>query len=679
MRRDVHVTAADIARMAGVGRAAVSNWRRRHDDFPQPVGGTSTSPAFSLAEVRDWLRGHAEGRELPPDEWLWQELRTTADDDELADLIADLGAFLVYLQHEADDWERLSSGDDETVAREIPDRVRAACAKTISDRAFPEALAPARMPLVRSIASLAAERGASATFEFLRERYFEVHTRRVYSTPVEIVLLALDLVGDRVGSMLDPACGSGRILGRALERSPGARLLGQDVDPASARLTAVRLALRSDNVQIRAGDSLRADAFPGELVDAVVCNPPFNDRNWGYEELTADPRWEYGLPPRVEPELAWVQHALAHLAPEGVAVLLMPPAVAARRSGRRIRAQLLRRGALRAVIALPQGVVPNVAVGLALWILRQPAEGGTPSHVLMVDTSGRQDDYARVAVEAWREFGEGHELDEPEVSRSVPLVDLLDEDVDLTPARYLSTAADDVSPERITGARDRLGGLIDRVSGLMPGAGGRPPEDLVLVPLPELVRRGMLALGPAGVPEGPEPPYGLPVLTAEDVMEGRAATGAQRAVEKAIVTRPGDVVVPQVVAAPVARVLTTGDALLGPYLSLLRPDPEALDPYFLAGFVCASMNVRHYSTMSSRYRVDVRRAEVPLLPMAEQRRYGEAFRRLADFRAALREAAVLGEDLARLVADGLTHGVVRPGEPAGFTPEVAVRSSGITR
>ncbi|GAA4206769.1 N-6 DNA methylase [Microbispora amethystogenes] len=665
VRRDVHVTAADIARMAGVGRAAVSNWRRRHDDFPQPVGGTSTSPAFSLAEVRDWLRGHAEGRELTPDEWLWQELRTTADDDELADLIADLGAFLVYLQHEADDWERLASGDDETVARAVPDRVRAACAKTISDRAFPEALPPARMPLVRSIAALAAERGAPATFEFLRERYFEVHTRRVYSTPVEIVMLALDLVGDGVGSMLDPACGSGRILGRTLERSPGARLFGQDVDPASARLTAVRLALRSDNVQIRAGDSLRADAFPGELVDAVVCNPPFNDRNWGYEELTADPRWEYGLPPRVEPELAWVQHALAHLAPGGVAVLLMPPAVAARRSGRRIRAQLLRRGALRAVIALPPGVVPNVAVGLTLWILRQPAEGGTPSHVLMVDTSGRQDDYARVAVEAWREFGEGRELDETEVSRSVPLVDLLDEDVDLTPARYLSTAADDVSQERLTGARDRLGELIDRVSGLLPGVAGPPQEDLVLVPLPELVRRGMLALGPTGLAEGPEPPYGLPVLTAEDVLEGRAATGARRAGEKAVVTRPGDVVVPQVVAAPVARVLTTGDALLGPYLSLLRPDPEALDPYFLAGFVCASINVRHYSTMSSRYRVDVRRAEVPLLPMAEQRRYGEAFRRLADFRAALREAAALGEDLARLVADGLTHGVVGPGEPAG--------------
>ncbi|WP_319019048.1 N-6 DNA methylase [Microbispora sitophila] len=663
MRRDVHVTAADIARLAGVGRAAVSNWRRRHDDFPEPVGGTSTSPAFSLAEIREWLRGHAEGRDLPPDEWLWQDLRTTVDDDDLADLIADLGAFLVYVRHEADDWDRLSAETDEEVARELPARVRAACAETVSAEAFPETVPATRVPLVRSIARLAAERGVRDTFEFLRERYFEVHTRRVYSTPAEIVTLTLDLVGDGFGSVLDPACGSGRILGRALERSPGARLLGQDVDPVAARLTAVRLALRCDNARIRPGDSLRADAFPGELVDAVVCNPPFNDRNWGYEELTADPRWEYGLPPRVEPELAWVQHALAHLAPGGVAVLLMPPAVASRRSGRRIRSQLLRRGALRAVVALPQGAVPNVAVGLTLWILRQPAEGGTPSHVLMVDTSGRPDDYAGVTVEAWREFGAGRELDEPGVSRSVPLVDLLDEDVDLTPARYLSTAADDLSQERIAGARSRLADVLRTVSRLLPSAAA-PPDELALVPLPELVRRGMLVLEqqtPAR--PGAVPPRGAPVLTVEDVLEDRPATGtAEHAGARPILTRPGDVVVPQVVTAPVARVLTKGDALLGPYLSLLRPDPEVLDPDFLAGFLCASVNVRHYTSMSSRYRVDVRRAELPLLPMEEQRRYGEAFRRLAEFRSALREAAVLGEDLASLVAEGLTHGAVRPHE-----------------
>ncbi len=50
------MTAAAIARLAGVGRAAVSNWRRRHPEFPQPVGGSPTSPTFDRAEIEGWLK-----------------------------------------------------------------------------------------------------------------------------------------------------------------------------------------------------------------------------------------------------------------------------------------------------------------------------------------------------------------------------------------------------------------------------------------------------------------------------------------------------------------------------------------------------------------------------------------------------------------------------------------------
>src|SRR5262245_24012209 len=55
------VTAADIARVAGVGRAAVSNWRRRHPDFPAPIGGSPNSPTFALPEVEAWLAANGRG------------------------------------------------------------------------------------------------------------------------------------------------------------------------------------------------------------------------------------------------------------------------------------------------------------------------------------------------------------------------------------------------------------------------------------------------------------------------------------------------------------------------------------------------------------------------------------------------------------------------------------------
>ena len=60
-------------------------------------------------------------------------------------------------------------------------------------------------------------------------------------------------------------------------------------------------------------------------------------------------------------------------------------------------------------------------------------------------------------------------------------------------------------------------------------------------------------------------------------------------------------------------------------------------------------------------RADIRRAQVPQLPLAGQRRYGEAFRRMADLAVALRSAGAAGADLAQLLADGVAEGVLEPG------------------
>src|ERR1700728_1358538 len=58
------VTAAAIARLAGVGRAAVSNWQRRYPAFPKPVGGSPTSPTFDRAEVEAWLKTTGKADQL---------------------------------------------------------------------------------------------------------------------------------------------------------------------------------------------------------------------------------------------------------------------------------------------------------------------------------------------------------------------------------------------------------------------------------------------------------------------------------------------------------------------------------------------------------------------------------------------------------------------------------------
>jgi chromosome partitioning protein len=49
---------AEVAEMAGVSPAAVSNWRTRFPDFPEPVETLRAGPVFDRHQVRRWLRKH---------------------------------------------------------------------------------------------------------------------------------------------------------------------------------------------------------------------------------------------------------------------------------------------------------------------------------------------------------------------------------------------------------------------------------------------------------------------------------------------------------------------------------------------------------------------------------------------------------------------------------------------
>ncbi|MBO2457137.1 N-6 DNA methylase [Actinomadura violacea] len=611
MSGDPGVTAGDIARLAGVGRATVSNWRRRHDDFPRPVGGTAASPLFSLADVEDWLTRNGKPFEVSAGDRLWQRLRASGDDFRLADLVGWAGL-------------RLLETRGGTAARR-PD-----------DGAMPPR--PGTVPrdpgLPALLDDLAAERGHRAAFDLLVERYVAAHSRRLTVTRPDVARLMTRLACRKGDVVLDPACGLGTLL---LSASGARHALGQDSDPAAARIAAVRLRLAGTPADVVAADSLRGDAFPGEAADAVVCDPPFGDRVWGHGELTGDPRWEYGLPPRGEPELAWVQHCLAHVRPGGRAAVLMPPAVASRRPGRRIRGSLLRAGALRAVITLAPG-------GPDLWLLRRPEPGERPpGAVLLLDAAG---DLGRAERE-WRrhERGAGAES-------AVPVIDLLDDEVDLGPARHRPRQSGAAFGRRFTGALDRFAAAAPAPPALdlLP-----EPRPLPFTTIAELARTGAVAVrhAPARLPAGGD----VAVLTAGDLASGSGPSGTAAADPDLVMLEPGDVVA---AAAGTARVVGDERAALGPYLTLYRPDPGRLDPEFLAGFLTFART--RAGTGSSR--TDLRRMRVPRLSPERQRDYGRAFAEMAELTATLREMSALGEDLVRLSFDGLLDGHLAPGPAA---------------
>ncbi|WP_344886901.1 HsdM family class I SAM-dependent methyltransferase [Nonomuraea antimicrobica] len=629
MSHDPTVNAGDIARLAGVGRAAVSNWRRRHDDFPQPVGGTANQPLFSLRQVESWLRRYGKSYQVSLGDRVWQRLKA-AGDLRLGELVSQAGALLTGAAAAP------GRGMATAVTTSVTSPVAGAVAGAVADPAAGAGTGgrgPAEPPsgdglddeLAGLVLELGEQHGPRTAYEFLCERYLEAHSRQLSVTRDDVAALMVRLVSADGATVFDPACGVGTLL---LAPGRATTVLGQELSDTSAAIAASRLRLRGVEARIVAGDSMRHDGFAGERADAVVCDPPFNERAWGYEELTGDPRWEYGLPPRGEPELAWVQHCLTHVRPRGLVAILMPPAAASRRAGRRIRANLLRAGALRAVVALP---------GSDLWLLRRPAAGERPpSEVLILDATG---DLSAVEP-AWQAYLEDRS------DQTVRIIDLLADEVDMTPARH--QRRDDVG-RAFAEARDRF-----------LAAAAAPPDLKVLeqpldqpsTTLGDLIKEGLVTAS-QGPPKMAADGGDVPVLTSDDVVGGGSPSGSTTMQQGLIAIRPGDVVA----SYAAVRVMDDGaGAVLGPHLTLYRVDGRRLDPDFLAGFLRAAGG--RATTGSSRF--DVRRTRLPRLSLKEQKAYGEAFRQLAVLEDAIRETSTLGQTLIRLGLDGLADGHLHP-------------------
>ncbi|MFI9800070.1 N-6 DNA methylase [Streptomyces sp. NPDC052302] len=446
------VTGAEIARLAGVTRAAVSNWRRRYNDFPEPAGGAANSPLYVLGEVQEWLDRQRKGQEVSPEVELWQAVRAVYGDHMITGL-AEVAAALVG---------EASPGLPEDIAVRVEELARTAQPVDLVNglterfmdsarRAGSDQVTPDRV--VRAVCHFAPELPAEAT-------------------------------------VLDPACGIGVLL-LSVASASGARAFGQELDADGAHFAQRRAdVLGRSNVRIVAGDSLRSDAWPDLKADLVVCDPPAGVTEWGREELLLDSRWELGTPSKAEGELAWLQHAYAHTMPGGWVLMVMPASVAYRKAARRIRAELVRRGIVRQVVALPPGTATSHALPVHLWCLQRPeGQGGvdTQHTVRMVDLTDNSPD--------------GDLEPRPDQVADVSLIELLDDTVDLTPGSHLRSRHRDY-PAEYAALRKELEDRVRRLAALLPelAAGGGPGSlDGATTTVGELARAGLVAY------DGPEP------------------------------------------------------------------------------------------------------------------------------------------------------------------------------
>jgi phage terminase Nu1 subunit (DNA packaging protein) len=653
------ITLSQIAELAGVRPSAVSNWRKRFDDFPQAVEtGAGGRDLFTLDQVEDWLGRH--GRVDPDrvnERLLFQAtnlLRGKMAADEGIHVFASAIALAEALPLSGTGDSLGAAARVELVERRHP-RLRGVFEPLLQ-------LDPRTSNEVLAIADWIDPDERAETFEWVlgrRSRFVETRTSD------ELVSLIVSLVGPAL-TVLDPAAGEGGTLAAVADRHPSARLFGQEINKSAWRIAVQRFLLHGLDVEMQLGDSLLEDMFANVRVDAVLCDPPYNMKNplLNFDASVA-PWVSFAASRARTTDLVWLEHALGHLADDGVAYVLLPAGSLFRHARERdVRIELIRRGVVDAVIALPAGSAQHTTIPLALWILRH---SNAPDHpVLMVDAAGEQpagkrglsdDLIERIAdvVDHWRAHASVRTEAEA-IATVIPVVELLATDADLTPSRWLNTSTALTPQDRVRDAEDAISEFLAARNRLahespdVPSLGQAVTAQWVSV---RDLAAGDVAQVIRGVRFRPEDclAEGVRVLRTRDIRDAIANDEPCHAIPdemkpRPVLTQPGDVILSPASGRLRAVVDETGGHILASPLQALRFRTEWLDPHVAAAFLESSRNRRFAKGMSSGYaRVDLRDLELPLLSLEEANRMREALDHLARTERDARELALRAHEV----------------------------------
>lgn len=429
------LTAAAIARLAGVGRAAVSNWRQRYPEFPKPIAGSAASPRFSRNEVEAWLRATGKG-----------------------DQLATAGRTDTGTEHVV--------GSPSSVEENYDERMRRLSERAVTDLSPGELLAKAMAALLPR------------------------------STAAEEPVAVDDADGPTV---VDPAGSHGALLMAAADRFGGhIRLAGQEIDEAGAAAAGLLLRQNPYDTpySVEFGHSLKDNRLREYRNKAagVLCQVPSGQQSQAgrASDRPADLHWEFGIPGANGNELAWVTHSYAYLRPNGVAVIAVSPRTCTETPGREIRAGLVRSGVLRDVIMLPKGISPRPGSEVCLWVLQRRPNSTDLPPARMIDLTGL-DDIAEVPHEfgAWQRLFDNPD---PTIIRAVSRQELLTGDANLLPSRYLAMRTK-ASASELDHVTDRLRNLYSRIGeGLPHLTSPTSPPRYSYVTLGEMERLGAIQI-----------------------------------------------------------------------------------------------------------------------------------------------------------------------------------------
>ncbi len=236
-------------------------------------------------------------------------------------------------------------------------------------------------------------------FEEIIRRFSEAHNEEAgqHYTPREVIELMVNIVfedqndladSSKIKTVYDGACGTGGILSASMEyasklnNSSKMIVYGQEInDQTYAICKADMLIKGEDSNNIRKGNTLSDDKFPGEKFDFIMMNPPFG-REWKSEKDAVEAeakegvngRFPAGTPAISDSQLLFLENAVSKMKPEGSKIAIIHNGSAlfkgdAGSGESEIRRYVIENDLLDCIIQLPNDLFYNTGIATYIWVL----------------------------------------------------------------------------------------------------------------------------------------------------------------------------------------------------------------------------------------------------------------------------------------------------------------------
>lgn len=254
-------------------------------------------------------------------------------------------------------------------------------------------------------------------FEEIIRRFNELSNEDAgqHYTPREVIELMVNLIfedeeeladSSKIKTVYDGACGTGGMLTAAMEYAKklnsSSRMLcyGQELNAQTYAICKADMLIKGeDSNNIRHGNTLSGDLFPGETFDYIIMNPPFGIE-WKNEKVAvlkeaekgSDGRFPAGTPAISDSQLLFLQNAISKMKPEGSKVAIIHNGSAlfkgdAGSGESEIRRYVIENDLLDCIIQLPNDMFYNTGIATYIWILSNKKPGHRAGKVQLINAS----------------------------------------------------------------------------------------------------------------------------------------------------------------------------------------------------------------------------------------------------------------------------------------------------